>query len=297
MSAILSVEGHDIHLTHLDKVLWPKDGFTKGNILEYYQSIAPYMLPHLKNRPLVMHRFPGGIDGESFFQKNIRKEDPPSWVKTVKVEHDEREVEYVLVQDEATLLYVVNLGSIELHTFHAQISDLQRPDYFVLDLDPNEIDFKYVIETALVIYEILEKAQVKCYCKTSGARGLHIYVPVAKHFDYGQIKTISESIAQMAHTMLPDTTTFEKRIVNKKNKVYLDYLRNSWAQTVVAPYSVRPKPHATVSTPLKWTEVKPGLDPQAFTIETIGKRLARIGDIFKPVLGKGSIRGLKKFLV
>lgn len=293
----LTVQGHDLHLTNLEKVLWPDDHITKAELLEYYQNISPYILPYLKNRPIMLHRYPNGINHEGFYQKDISKEPPPKWVKIESVEHTSgRHVDYVLVQNKATLLYVVNLGSIDLHPFEAQIGNLMYPDYFVLDLDPNEIDFERVIEVAQLIYQLLSEAGIKCYCKTSGSRGLHIYVPLARHFNYDQAKQIAQQIATQAHHQLPMITTLEHSKINKRNKVYLDYLRNNWTQTTVAVYSVRPKPHAPVATPLMWKEVKKGLDPNDFTIKTIFKRLDKVGDIFKPILGKANLKELKKFL-
>ncbi len=271
-------------LSNLDKLYWPK--ITKGELLHYYETVAPAILPYLKNRPLVMVRFPNGINGEHFYQKEAGA-NLPKFVKTTSIQHEERKISYILVQNLQTLLYVVNLGSIELHVFNAPISHLEKPDYMVFDLDPEAIPFKAVVETAQVVHEILEEIKVPSFCKTSGASGLHIYVPLQGKYTYEQEVQFAKLVAHKAQERLPGIVSLERRPVNRQKKVYIDVFQNNEMQTLASAYSVRAQPNATVSTPLSWKEVKSGLDPRDFTIKTVPNRLKK-GDPFKGVLGKGA---------
>ncbi len=257
--------------THTQKLYWKKEKITKGDLLKYYKAVAPRLLPHLKDRPLVMHRFPEGVEGVSFYQKECPA-NPPSFVKRVKVKHEARTIEYIVVNNLDTLLYVVNLGCIELHPFSAKAKKLKAPDYLILDLDPEAISFSAVVKTAQVLHTILEERKLRSYCKTSGSRGLHIYVPLKKAMSYDKVRALAKEIAQEAHERLPDSTSLERLPKKRQKRVYIDFLQNRPMQTVVAPYSVRAKPGATVSTPLAWSEVKEGLDPRKFTIKTVLKR-------------------------
>lgn len=287
----VEIEGHVLKLTNLNKVWWPKEKYTKGNVLEYYKKIAPYILPYLKNRPLVMHRFPNGIDQEGFFQKDVDHK-VPDWIETVEIQHESKKLHYIVVQNLATLLYVINLGSFELHTFHSQIVDEHFPDYLILDLDPEKVAFEEVVKTAQFIHEYLLKFKIKSLCKTSGGRGLHIYIPLGKKYDDEQVHAFAHLIALQVQEQLPDLISLERKPANRQKRIYMDYLRNSFGQTVVTPYTLRPRPHAPVSTPLKWTEVEAGLDPLAFTIETVPTRLKKVGDLFKPILEDFNPKGL-----
>lgn len=272
-------------VTHPDKIYWPKEKITKGELLKYYAAIAPYILPYLKDRPLAMHRFPNGIQGESFFQKDAKG--VPSFVKTVSVAHKERKVNYIVVQNVKSLLYVVNLGSIELHLFNSTTKHLEKPDYLALDLDPEAISFNAVVDTALVIHELLEERGIPNFCKTSGGSGLHIYVPLNRKYEYSEARRFATLIARLTHERLPKITSLERNPSQRQKKVYLDTLQNTKGQLLVSPYSARGFPHAPVSTPLAWSEVKHGLDPKKFTIQNIPSRLAKKGDLFKGVLGRG----------
>lgn len=273
-------------LTNLNKIYWSQGKITKGEMLRYYEAIAPHILPYLKNRPLVLHRFPDGIKGQNFYQKEAGP-NLPSFVKTFSVQHEERKISYLVVQNVQTLLYVANLGSIELHPFNAVCSHLEKPDYMVFDLDPEGIFFNAVVDTALVLREILEEVHVPSFCKTTGATGLHIYVPLHGKYSYDQVRQFGHLVATAVHRKLPGTTSLERSPAKRRRKVYIDILQNQKMQTLVCPYSVRGKPYATVSTPLLWKEVKHGLDPTAFTIKTVPQRLSKKGDVFKKILGKG----------
>lgn len=272
--------------SNLDKLLWEKEKISKGDLIQYYAKIARAILPFLKNRPLVMRRFPDGIKGEVFFQKEGGKY-LPSFVKTVKLKHTKKDISYILVQDVKTLLYVANLASIELHVFNTSIPHLHKPDYLVLDLDPLDISFNAVVDTAQEIHAVLEEIQVPHFCKTSGATGMHIYLPMAAKYTIEQIKQFSYLIASLVHHRLPSITSLDRMPQKRQKKVYIDYLQNQKMLTMVCAYSVRGRPGAPVSTPLLWKEVKRGLDPLDFTIKTVPNRIAKKADDFKKVLGKG----------
>jgi len=286
--AELKIGGQRVKVTHLNKIFWPKEKYTKGDLINYYRQVSKYILPYLIDRPESLNRHPNGIAGPSFFQKDVDHM-PPKWVKTAKVfsESNAADIHYMVIEDEASLIYAANLGCIEINPWFSRIQHLDKPDYLVLDLDPLNIAFKHVIETALVIHKILDKAGVKNYCKTSGATGLHIYVPLAAKYSYEQAKQFAQIIAMLTNKRLPETTSVLRMPNRRQNKIYLDFLQNRKGQTLACPYSVRPKPGAPVATPLKWSEVKAGLDPSKFTIKAIFSRLNKHGDLFKPVLGQG----------
>ena len=280
----IPVDGRTVKLTNLNKVYWPEEKFTKRDLVTYYHEIAPFILPYLKDRPQSLNRHPNGIKGESFYQKDI--EHHPEWVKTVPVrsESQDKEIRFLLCQDAATLVYMANLGCIEINPWSSRLGMLDRPDYLVIDLDPEDIAFEAVVESALAVKKVLDKAGTQHYCKTSGKTGLHVYVPLGGSCDYDQARQFAEIIARLSHRELPKITSLERNPARRQKKVYLDFLQNRHGQTLAAPYSVRPHPGATVSTPLRWEEVKPGLDPSQFTIRTIGKRLEKTGDLWAPVL-------------
>ena len=282
------IDGKRLKLSNLNKVFWPEEGFTKGDVIRYYRSISKVMLPHLKNRPESLYRTPHGIAGEGFFQKEIG-EYVPEWAATRSIysESNDKMIRFLLCQDEATLVYMANLGCIEINPWLSRIPTLEYPDYFVIDLDPEDIDFGKVVEAALAVREILDRADIPGYPKTSGATGMHIYVPLGAHYDYDTTTAFARIIATMANGLVPGITSIERSPSKRQKKVYLDFLQNRKGQTVAAPYSVRPRTGATVSTPLSWDEVRAGLDPTQFTIETVPDRVRRLGDLFLPVLGEG----------
>ncbi len=283
-----AMRAKDVPLTHLEKVYFPKEGYTKGDVVEYYRSVADLILPYLKDRPQSLHRHPGGVRGPSFFQKDVHHQ-VPSWIPTAEVYSDShgKEINYLLCQDEATLLYLANLGCIEINPWNSRVGSLDNPDYFVIDLDPEDIGFDAVIETAQAVKEVLDRAGIEGYPKTSGKTGIHIFIPLGAGYAVEQAKQFAEVIAHLANALLPDITSIERSPKNRQKKVYLDYLQNNRGQTLAAPYSLRPVDGAPVSTPLRWSEVKKGLDPQDFTLKTIRKRVKKVGDLWKPVLGKG----------
>jgi bifunctional non-homologous end joining protein LigD len=276
-------------LTNLDKVYWPADGYTKGDLVAYYRDVAPVIMPHLRDRPMSLHRHPDGIAGGSFFQKDVGRHPPPAWVRTIVVPNESRggTITYLVCDDEPTLLYLANLGCIELNPWNARAASPDRPDWLVIDLDPEAITFGRVVEAALAVRKVLDGAGVECVCKTSGKRGLHICVPLGAGYDHGQARQFAELVAMIVDRRLPASTSRERSPAMRQHRVYLDYLQNRRGQTLAAPYSVRPVAGAPVSTPLRWAEVRRGLDPTRFTIRTLAKRLDRVGDLWGPVLGPG----------
>jgi bifunctional non-homologous end joining protein LigD len=281
------VEGHTLTLSNLGKVFWPKDQITKRELVAYYRDVAPLLLPYLRDRPLSLHRYPDGVEGQSFFQKDLRK--APDWVRTIAIRHDSREkpINYVLCQDEATLAYLANLAAMELHPWHSRTSALDRPDYIVIDLDPRDTPFSRVIDVALAVRTVLDKAGAACWCKTSGMTGLHVYVPLAQRYDYTEAAQFADLVARIVHQRLPQATSLDRDPARRRTLVYLDSLQNRRGQSIAAVYAVRANPEAMISTPLKWSEVKRNLDPTAFTLRTVPKRLSKLGDIWTGVLGNG----------
>ncbi len=283
------VDKHQITLSNLSKIYWPDEKITKGDMINYYETIAPYILPYLKNRPLSLKRNPNGINEPAFFQKNAG-EQAPSWVKTTDVfsESNSKTVHYIMVNDKATLIYVANLGCIEMNPWNSVYPNLDKPNYMIIDIDPSEKNtFDEVIETALAVKEVLDKAGASGYCKTSGATGLHVYIPMGAKYTYDQVRDFGHLIAHLTAEQLPAITSLERSLAKRGEKIYVDFLQNSKGQTLASAYSLRPKPGATVSTPLEWKEVKKGLHPSQFDIKNIHKRLQKTGDIFSPVLQKG----------
>jgi bifunctional non-homologous end joining protein LigD len=276
-------------LTHLDKVYWPDDGYTKGDLIAYYRDVAGVILPHLRDRPMSLHRHPGGIANKGFFQKDVGGKPLPSWVQTTVIasDSDTEEITYALCQDEPTLLYLANLGCIEMNPWLSRVESLDQPDYLVLDLDPEDVAFAAVVQTAQAVRKVLDRVGAACWCKTSGKRGLHVAVPLGAAYSYDQARQFAEIVARLANAQMPSTTSVVRSPRLRQKRVYLDYLQNKRGATLAAAYSVRPVPGATVSTPLRWSEVKTGLDPSAFTIKTMRRRLDRVGDLWAPVLGPG----------
>lgn len=279
-----------LHLTNQNKVYFPDDGITKGDIIDYYMEMADFILPYLKDRPQSMNRFPNGIDSPSFFQRDLDVDKIPSWLHTESIFSESRNanIDYLICNDKATLLYMANLGCIEINPWNSTLKEMDKPDWIVIDIDPEKQEFTEVVRTALTVKEVLDQLETDCYCKTSGASGLHVYIPLDAKYDYNTVRILAECIAEEVHAMLPETTTLARSIKKREHKIYIDFLQNSRGQTLAAPYSVRPRPGATVSTPLEWDEVNATLSPSQFTIRTTIDRIAQKGDLWKPVLGKGA---------
>lgn len=285
---IREINGHEIKFNNLNKIYWPKEKITKRDMLNYYYQVAPYILPYLKDRPQSMNRHPNGITGESFYFKDVTGT-APEWIETFKYksEADNRVRNYLVAKDEASLLYMATLGCIEMNPWHSKVESEDYPDWCVIDLDPAENTFNQVIEVANVTNDILKSMGVTSYPKTSGSTGIHVYIPLGAKYTYEQSKEFARVIATLVQRELPKYTSIERIVKARKGKMYIDFLQNRAQATIAAPYSLRPKPGATVSMPMYWEEVKKGLKMSDFTIYNSLERLKKEGDIFKPVLGKG----------
>ncbi|HUR67587.1 MAG TPA: DNA ligase D [Chitinophagaceae bacterium] len=285
---VRKLNGQELKFTNLGKIYWPKEGYTKRDMLNYYYQVAPYLLPYLKDRPQSLNRYPNGINGKSFYQKDVTSS-APSWIKMEPYTTSDGEKKNFLVPDsEASILYMANAGAIEMNPWNSTIHNENNPDWCLIDLDPGSgSTFGHVIETALITKEVLDQMKVTGYPKTSGSTGIHIYIPLGARYDYDQCQAFGKIIATQVHAFLPRTTSIERIVRNRKGKLYIDYLQNRPKATLAAPYSLRPKPGATVSMPLYWEEVKKGLKMTDFTIKNAMERIRSEGDIFKPVLGKG----------
>lgn len=283
------LNGQTLQLTNLDKIYWKKEKFSKGEMINYYIKIAPYMLPYMIDRPQSLNRHPNGIDAPNFYQKDMRGK-VPDWMETFDEfsESTGETVQYLVCANEATLVYMANLGCIEMHPWHSRKNAHLKPDWCLIDLDPDDPNpFEQVIETAHIVKKVLDSIGAESYVKTSGSSGIHIYIPLGAKYDYDQSKQLAQLVVTMVHDELPDTTSLERSPAKRKGKIYLDYLQNRETQTAAAPYSLRPKPGVPVSTPLDWSEIKKGLTQTTYTAKNIFDRLQTEGDLFKPVLGKG----------
>lgn len=273
--------------THLDKVFFPKHKYTKGDLFEYYTQMADFILPYLKDRPLSMNRMPNGIKGPSFFQKN--NEHLPDWVPATDIFSDSNnaDLHWIVGGELNTLLYVVQLGSIEINPWNSRVQHLDKPDWIVIDLDPEGVTFNDVVAVAKTVHEVCDEWGIRAYPKTSGKTGIHIFIPTGAKYTYEQTKNLAHLIALEVNKRQPKITSVERMPEKRKHRIYLDFLQNREGQTLAAPYSVRPTSEASVSMPLHWDEVKKGLDPMDFTIKNAAARLKRTGDLWKPVMGKG----------
>lgn len=283
------VSGHELQFNNLSKLYWPKEKISKRDLINYYYQVAPYILPYLKDRPQSMLRHPDGITGFSFYYKNVKGK-VPGWVETYDYHSDAdgEDKEYLVVQSEADVLYMASLGCIEMNPWSSRVQKEDYPDWCMIDLDPGKkTTFEQVIETARVTKEVLDEMGVPSYPKTSGSTGMHIYIPLGAKYTYEQSKEFARVVAHLINERLPGFTSIERAVKDRKGKLYIDFLQNRPQATISAPYSVRPKPGATVSMPLHWEEVKKGLKMSDFTIRNAISRIRSEGDLFKPVLGKG----------
>lgn len=285
---VRSINGHDLKFTNLSKIYWPKEKITKRDMLNYYYQVAPYMLPYFKDRPQTLNRFPHGINGEGFYQKDVKGK-VPGWMATFPYhsEADERDKEFLVVSNEASLLYIASLGCIEMNPWSSRTQTPDHPDWCIIDLDPDKNPFDQVIQTALVTKDVLDAIGLPSYCKTSGSTGLHIYIPLGAKYTYEESKEFGRALVKVVHAELPKFTSIERYTEKRKGKLYLDFLQNRPQATVAGPYSLRPKPGAPVSAPLHWDEVRKGMRILDFNILNMVRRIREIGDIFKPVIGRG----------
>jgi bifunctional non-homologous end joining protein LigD len=266
-----------VEFSNLDKVFWPEDGFTKGDLIEYYRSISSWILPYLKDRPVVLTRYPDGITGKSFFQKDA----PgfiPDWIRTERIwsEQGQRELDYFVCNDEQSLLYLINLGTIPLHFWGSRTQKIDRPDWCILDLDPKDAPFSYVVEVARAAHALCEDIGLPHFVKTSGSSGLHVMVPLGCQCRYDEARSLGELLARLIVAELPEIATVTRQVTRRAGKVYIDYLQNGAGRLLVAPFSVRPLPGAPVSMPLRWSEVTSTLEIRNFTIENALTRMKKL---------------------
>ncbi|MAZ28277.1 MAG: DNA ligase D [Cytophagaceae bacterium] len=286
-SSILKIEDQEVKLSNLDKVFWPQAGYRKFDLIDYYIQMADHILPYLANRPQNLHRHPDGIEKKGFYHKD--QENIPSFAQstTIYSKSAQRNIEYILCNNEATLIHLANLGCIELNPWNSTVDDLNHPTYGVIDLDPSPHNsFDEVLQTARKVKEILDRAKIEGYCKTSGSRGLHIYIPMANEYSYEEVRNFIKLLCHFVQQGLSSLTTLERSLKKRNGRIYLDYLQNRRGQTIAAPYSLRPKPGATVSMPVTWNKVMQGFKIEEYDIKTVPQHMEQAHDIFKPVLGK-----------
>ncbi|MBT1700206.1 DNA ligase D [Fulvivirgaceae bacterium PWU4] len=286
---VRNINGHELKFTNLSKVFWPEIGITKRDMLNYYYQVAPYMLPYMKDRPQTLNRFPNGIHGESFYQKDVTGK-VPGWIETYKYfsEGDQRQKHFMVCTDEASLLYIASLGCIEMNPWSSRVQSPDHPDWCIIDLDPDKRNtFDQVIEAAQVTKQVLDALEIPSWCKTSGSTGLHIFIPLGAKYTYEDSKEFARALVKIVHSQIPSFTSIERKVSDRKGNMYLDFLQNRPQATLAGPYSLRPKPGAPVSMPLHWDEVKKGLNILDFTIKNAMSRLKETGDLFEGVLGEG----------
>jgi bifunctional non-homologous end joining protein LigD len=273
-----------VRFTNLEKLFWPEEGHTKGDLIAYYRAISPWILHYLRDRPLVMTRYPDGIKGKSFFQKDAPGFGP-DWLRKERMwsEHGGREIDYFVCDDEPSLLYVINLGTIPLHVWSSRVQSLQRPDWCILDLDPKGAPFGNVVKMALAARRLCREIELPAYLKTSGSTGLHVLIPLGRQCTFDDSRMLGELLARVLVTEMGEIATIARALDARDGKVYIDFLQNGHGKLLVAPFSARPVPGAQVSTPLRWSEATARLDPSRFTIETVPARMKKIKE--DPIAG------------
>jgi bifunctional non-homologous end joining protein LigD len=296
--AEVTVDGATVKLTNLQKIFWPKLRLTKRDLLQYYADVSSWLLPHLKNRAMVMKRYPNGINAPFFFMK--RAPSPrPDFVPVCPIEHASGNIiDFPMIQNVASLLWLVNLGCIDLNPWYARCDDVHRPDYLHFDLDPVEgTPFRRVLETSLLVRDALSALQIRSYAKTTGSRGIHVYVPIVRGPDQKQVWAFAKKFSKELERRHPKVVTAEYRVAKRpRGRVLVDYNQNAWNRTLASVYSVRPKPEATVSTPVTWKEVERGVEIEDFTMMNVPRRLKKVGDLWEPLLDTKARVRLEPFL-
>jgi bifunctional non-homologous end joining protein LigD len=287
-----------VQLTNLRKIFWPELGLTKRDLLQYYADVAPALLPHLKDRAMVMKRYPNGVRGKWFFMK--RTPSPkPEWLETCEIMHKSGNlIAFPMVQDLASLLWVVNLGCIDLNQWYARCDDTDRPDYLHFDLDPGEgASFERVLETTLIVREALRHLGMHPLAKTSGSKGMHIYVPIVRGPVQKDVWQVAKAFAKHLDQLHPKLMTAEYRVAERpRGRVLVDYNQNAWGRTLASVYSVRPRPRAPVAAPVTWREVERGFRIEDFRMDNMAARVTRHGDLFKPLLARTGRFRLERLL-
>ncbi|MGH7915210.1 MAG: non-homologous end-joining DNA ligase, partial [Candidatus Binataceae bacterium] len=271
-------------ITHPDKIFWPADGYTKGDLIDYYESIAPWMLPYLKDRPVMLTRYPDGIEGKSFFQKDAPGF-APQWIRRARIysQESQREISYFILEDAAALKYIANMGAIPIHIWSSRTPSLGSPDWLLFDIDPKGSTTAAAVRVAQETAAVLRSAGMRPYVKSSGQAGIHVVVGLRSGYTYEQARMFSEAVAQVVVARIPYMATLLRTPAARKGKVYIDYLQLGQGKTIAAPFAVRPQPGAPVSAPLKWNELRSNLDPRKFNITTMPPRMTRLGE--DPFLG------------
>jgi bifunctional non-homologous end joining protein LigD len=295
-SAMLRVEGKDVQLTNLDKPFWPELGITKGDLIQYYADVAPLLLPHIRQRAMVMKRYPHGAAGEFFFMK--RAPSPrPDWIGICQVDHGSKGViDFPMIDDLASLLWVINLGCIDLNQWYATCDDVDRPDYVHFDLDPGSATWEEVLECARIVHDALVTLKMPAYAKTTGSKGIHVYVPIVRGPLQKDAWTFAKALAQELARRHPRLMTSEYKVAKRpKGRVLVDYNQNAWGRTLAAVYSVRPHPRACVSTPVTWKELDDGVRIEDFRLDNVRARFMKVGDLFKPLLRQAGRVDLRRY--
>ena len=296
-NVIVAIGGREVRLTNLRKPFWPALGITKGGLLQFYLDVAPYLLPHITDRAMVMRRYPDGADGPSFFMKEAPTPRPP-WIRICAIAHGEdKVVNFPVIDDIPSLLWCVNLGCIDLNQWYSRCDDIDRPDYLHFDLDPSDgADFALVRKAGLIVRDALTTLGMKPYVKTSGSKGLHVYVPIVRGPLQDDVLNFTHALARELASRNPKVLTVEyRRSTRPRNRVLVDYRQNAWGQTLASIYSVRPRPRATVSVPLTWDELEGGAEIEDFRMDNARERLDDVGDLWKPILSKRGRTNLAKF--
>ena len=296
-TASLAVEGRTVRLTNLEKPFWPDLGITKGDLIQYYADIAALLLPHIRNRAMVMKRYPHGAAGEFFFMKRAPLP-RPDWIETCRISHDSGNViEFPMINDVPSLLWVINLGCIDLNQWYAACDDVDRPDYLHFDLDPGTATWEQVLEAARIVHAALATLKMRSFAKTTGSKGIHVYVPIVRGPVQKDVWTFAKALAQELASRHPRLMTSEYKVARRpKGRVLVDYNQNAWGRTLASVYSVRPHPRACVSTPVTWKEIDKGVRIEDFRLDNVRARFRKTGDLFKPLLLKAGRVDLGKFL-
>jgi bifunctional non-homologous end joining protein LigD len=297
-AVVVAAAGRELRLTNLEKVFWPDAGVTKGDLIQYYAEVAPVLLPHLRDRAMVMKRYPNGIDGGHFFMKRA-PESRPKWIETCAVEHGSGSViDFPMIQDCATLLWLINLGCIDLNPWYSRCDDIDRPDFLHFDLDPVPgAAWERVVETALLVRDALTALSLSAFAKTSGSKGIHVYVPIVRGPTQKQVWGFAKQLARTLESHAPALITAEYRVAKRPaGRVLVDYNQNAWGRTLASVYSVRPRRGATVSAPVTWRELEAGVSIDDFDVFNVPARIAEVGDLWQDLLSPDARCNLAQFL-
>ena len=296
-SAKVKAGGREVQLTNLDKPFWPDRGITKGDLIQYYADVSPLLLPHIRDRAMVMKRYPHGAAGEFFFMKRA-PQPRPEWIRTCRIDHDSGNViDFPVIDDLPSLLWVINLGCIDLNQWYATCDDVDRPDYLHFDLDPGSATWEQVLESAQILHDALTSLKMPAYPKTTGSKGIHVYIPIVRGPLQKDVWTFAKALAHELASRHPSLMTSEYKVANRpKGRVLVDYNQNAWGRTLASIYSVRPHPLACVSTPVTWKEIDKGVRIEDFRLDNVRARFKKTGDLFKPLLLKSKRVDLGKFL-